>query len=247
MILQRTFSVTLDPPSAIEGFLTASTQSASEIIVTRNVKGGGSGSQTPPDEWRVFRSFDGIDYVAHDSIPGIQNSYQDTDLVDGTNHWYHWRPWTVAAGLGHTTNGTSSVTVLPAPTNVMSNIISPGNVQVTWANNATTQTAFRIERAIGTGAFVEVASAAGDAEDVTFTDTGVNGTYQYRVIAENSVNFSAPSVSASATSSTLTLNVGTGTNNQVNLDWDNVAGGSMPLSRSIGIKMAWQNRKLSYN
>jgi hypothetical protein len=79
-----------------------------------------------------------------------------------------------------------------APSNLAATALSPTQITLTWQDNSTNETSFRIRRAVGTsGAFKRLADVG--ANVVTFTDTVVeSGTlYRYRVRAVNSAGISA--------------------------------------------------------
>ena len=78
-----------------------------------------------PERWGVFRSDDGLTYEFHDWIydeddglpdgRATDTTYPDSGLMPGRRYWYRMRPWTAAAGFGHTTREGSAVTILPPP------------------------------------------------------------------------------------------------------------------------------------
>jgi titin len=74
-----------------------------------------------------------------------------------------------------------------------------GGVTLTWTDNSINETSFRIERAIGAGAFATLATVA--ANTVSYVDSTVAEatTYTYRVIAVNAVGDSVPSGTATVT------------------------------------------------
>ena len=86
----------------------------------------------------------------------------------------------------------------PAPPAAPSNLTGSAaskQVRLTWRDNASNETGFRIERCTGTGCagFAVVGTAGVNA--TTFTNTGLskNTTYGYRVLALNGAAASTPS------------------------------------------------------
>ena len=91
-----------------------------------------------------------------------------------------------------------------APTGLTADAISPTRIDLAWADNATDETGYSVERSASGGAFAVVASPAANA--TSFSDTTVlgNTAYTYRVRAVNTGVFSGYSNNASATTPTPT-------------------------------------------
>lgn len=92
-------------------------------------------------------------------------------------------------------NGNSTTTVVPlAPSNLMGVVGSSTQINLSWTDNSTNETGFKIERKTGSGTFTIVGTTATDI--TTFSDTGLttNTNYTYRVYSNNtggnSVNYS---------------------------------------------------------
>jgi predicted phage tail protein len=99
------------------------------------------------------------------------------------------------------TSGTFGVNLpaLPAaPSTLTGTIASSTRVNLSWRDNASTETGFVVERATGAGAFTQIGTAparSGTGSTVTFADTTAvaGATYQYRVTAVNLSGVSGPS------------------------------------------------------
>lgn len=87
-----------------------------------------------------------------------------------------------------------------APSNLAATALSTTSIGLTWDDNASDETSFRVERSLtGAGSWVTAGTPAADAE--TFTDTGrICGTqYFYRVFAVNGSGDSTASNTDDAT------------------------------------------------
>ena len=86
-----------------------------------------------------------------------------------------------------------------APTNLSISQPSRSSVALTWVDQATNETGFRVERAVGSGGFAVIATVAADA--TSFRDQGLKRgkTYSYRVVAFNSAGSSVHSNTAVVT------------------------------------------------
>jgi len=127
--------------------------------------------------------------------------YTDTGLTANTSYSYRVRA-TNAGGdsaYSNTTTATTLPTAPAAPSGLTATAATSTSINLTWVRNSTNETGFKIERALGTGAFSQVATAGAGA--TTYTDTGLtaNTSYSYRVRATNSGGDSAYSNTATAT------------------------------------------------
>ena len=85
-------------------------------------------------------------------------------------------------------NGNSTTTVVPiAPSNLTGTVASTTQINLSWTDNSTNETGFKIERRTGTSIYAVVGTVNSDV--LTFSDTGLtpSTTYTYRVYAYNAV------------------------------------------------------------
>ena len=90
-------------------------------------------------------------------------------------------------------NGNSNTTnIVPvAPTNLTGVAVSLSQINLSWTDNSTNETGFKIERKTGSGIYTAVGTTTIDVN--TFIDTGLSPTttYNYRVYSFNSTGNSA--------------------------------------------------------
>ncbi len=85
-------------------------------------------------------------------------------------------------------NGNSNTTVVPLPpTGLTGNVVSPTQINLTWTDNSTNETGFKIERRTGSTNYDVVGTVNQDV--LNFSDSGLtpSTTYTYRVYAYNAV------------------------------------------------------------
>jgi hypothetical protein len=116
-----------------------------------------------------------------------------------------------------------------APSNLTATAASSSQVNLSWTDNSTNETGFKIERCQGAGCttFTQIATVAAGA--TTYSNTGLTAstTYQYRVRASNSGGDSAysntanatTSASASAPTAPSNLTATVASSSQINLAW----------------------------
>jgi uncharacterized protein (TIGR02145 family) len=89
-------------------------------------------------------------------------------------------------------NGNSPTTIVPVPpTNLITAVFSTTQINLSWTDNSTNETGFKIERKTKTGNYAIVGTVAADA--LTFSDTSLtpSTTYIYRVYSYNSAGNSS--------------------------------------------------------
>lgn len=86
------------------------------------------------------------------------------------------------------TSSDGAIDAVPVPpTNLTGNVISTTQINLTWTDNSTNETGFKIERKTATGNYAVVGTTATDI--TTFSDTGLtpNTAYIFRVYSNNAV------------------------------------------------------------
>jgi uncharacterized protein (TIGR02145 family) len=85
-------------------------------------------------------------------------------------------------------NGSSTTTVIPLPPSNLTGVVgSSTQINLSWTDNSTNETGFKIERKTGTGVYAVVGTTATDI--TTYSDNGLttNTNYTYRVYSNNTV------------------------------------------------------------
>jgi len=131
-------------------------------------------------------------------------SHSDTSATHSTT--YRYRVIAVNAnGDSAPSNIASATTPAPpppaAPTGLSATVTSPTRIDLSWTDNATDETSYRIERCTGASctSFAELTTKAANATSHSDTSAAHSTTYRYRVIAVNGNGDSAPSNVATAT------------------------------------------------
>ena len=114
-------------------------------------------------------------------------SYSNTGLAASTSYSYRVRAYN-AAGDSDYSNTASAVTqaapALPAaPTNLVATAVSKSQINLSWTDNATNETGFRIERCKGATCtnFAQIATVGANVTSYSNTKLTANTTYRYRV------------------------------------------------------------------
>jgi hypothetical protein len=85
-----------------------------------------------------------------------------------------------------TTNQDGTISTLPLPpTNLSGKIMNLKNINLSWTDNSTNETGFKIERKIGSGNYIEIGSVSADVTIFNDLNISPNTTYTYRVYSFN--------------------------------------------------------------
>ena len=136
-------------------------------------------------------------FVQTASLGANTTSYQNTGLSASTTYRYRVRATNGAGPSGYSniasaTTSAASSGAPAAPSNLVAVMYSATWVEVTWTDNSTNETGFRLERCIGAGCtnFAVYSSAA--ANRTNYGHPATSGTtYRYRLAAVNYQGVSA--------------------------------------------------------
>jgi transcriptional regulator CtsR len=116
-----------------------------------------------------------------------------------------WVDVAQARAGGCTENCPNTTTTIPtAPSNLSVSSASSSQINLTWRDNSTNETGFLVERATGTGAFVQVASLGANTTSYNSTGLTASSSYSFRIRATNVTGNSAYSNTATATTKATT-------------------------------------------
>jgi transcriptional regulator CtsR len=137
---------------------------------------------------------------------GITNLYYD--IAPGTLNWnttYYWRV-NARDSFGSTSAWSSSryfkTAVGPppnAPSDLIATPISSSQINLTWQDNSSDETGFKIERKTGSGSYSQIATVGAGVTSYSNTFLSAGTTYYYRVRAYSAAGNSDYSNEASAT------------------------------------------------
>jgi regulation of enolase protein 1 (concanavalin A-like superfamily) len=153
--------------------------------------------------YKIERSLNGGAFAQIFLTAANATTYSDTGLAAGT---YSYRVrGTNAVGDSAYSNTSSTATLPAAPTTLALSVVSSSSIKLTWVDNATNETGYKIERSTDGTTFTQLSTIAA-ANSTTFTDTGLAaGTkYFYRVRATNAGGDSAYSNAPNATTTAST-------------------------------------------
>lgn len=188
------------PPGAPSGLVASSvTGSSINLVWTDNsANESGFNIERAPDAGGIAGAYAQIASVGADV-----HSYNNTGLQANTTYWYRVSAWN-ALGASPYSNEASGILVAPnAPSALLGTAVSGVRIDLSWADNSSDESGFRVERAPDAGGvagtYAQIASVG--ANVTTYSSTGLTAatTYWYRVRSYNAVGTSAYSGETSVT------------------------------------------------
>ena len=117
-------------------------------------------------------------------------SFPDSGLSPDTTYYYRVRSYNTAGDSGYSneSSATTLATVPVAPSSLTVSAISSSRIYLTWLDNATNESGFKVERKEGTGGTYSQIGAVG-SDTISYSDTGLTPEtdYCYRIRAYNGV------------------------------------------------------------
>ena len=160
-------------------------------------------------------------------------SYVDAGLSANASYSYRVRASNGQSfsAYSNTASATTSGALPAAPTALTATAVSPTQIDLTWSDNATNETAYTIERCTeGCTTFTQIAQVGANVTAYSNTGLTAGATYSYRVRASNAAGNSAYSNVAAATttgppSAPTNLTATPGPNyGEITLNWTDTSG-----------------------
>ena len=176
--------------------------------------------------FKIERKVAGGTYTQIDKVTGDQRRYADTTVSPNTTYTYRIRATNAIADSDYSNEATATTPLAPAaPTGLTAVASSPAQINLSWTDNATDATGFRIDRKSDGGMFTPIAVL--DSSARAFFDNTViaNTAYTYEVLATSANGDSAPSNTATATTAPLppgaptSLKAAATSSTQITISW----------------------------
>jgi hypothetical protein len=214
-------ATTLPSSPAAPSGLTATAASTTSISLTW------VDQSTNEDTFKIERALGAGAFSQVATVGPNITTYADSGLTAGTSYSYRVRASNTGGDSAYSNTATATtVPTAPAvPSGLSATAASSTSINLTWVDNSTNETSFKIERALGAGAFSQVGTVG--AGVTTYADSGLTAgtSYSYRVRASNTGGDSAYSNTASATTLPTPPAAPTGlvatavSRTQINLTW----------------------------
>lgn len=151
--------------------------------------------------FKIERSTDGSNYAQIDTTGANVTTYGDTGLSANTNYYYRVRAYngTGDSSYSNVDSATTLNTPPGAPSGLSAAATSTSAISLSWTDNASDESGFKIERSSDSVTFTQIDTAAANATSYNSTSLASNTTYWYRVRAYNAVGDSDYSNTAVAT------------------------------------------------
>jgi fibronectin type 3 domain-containing protein len=232
-------------PAAPTG-MTATAVSGSQINLSWK---DNSANETGFKIWRKVGT--GGSWAVRATVGANVTSYQDTGLAPCTLHTYGVVAYNACRDSGASNAASATTPCVPiAATNMVATAVSGSQINLSWKDNSTNETGFKIWRKVGTSGSWVVRATVG-ANVTSYQDTGLVPCtlYTYGVVAYNSNGDSTASNAASATTPCVpmaptNLTARAVSSSQINLSWkDNSTNETgFRILRKVGTSGSWAVR-----
>jgi predicted phage tail protein len=145
------------------------------------------------------------DFAQIATVGANVSSYPNTGLAASTSYSYRVRAYNAGGDSGYSNTATAVTQAAPAlpaaPTNLVATAVSRSQVNLTWTDNSSNETGFKIERCKGATCtnFTQIVTVGVNVTSYANTGLNANTTYRYRVRAYNASGNSGYSNIAAAT------------------------------------------------
>lgn len=152
-----------------------------------------SWTNNDPNQTSVYieRSTDGYNFTQIGSTSSTASIFSDTSLIPQTIYYYRIRIISPIGYSNYTSIENTITLALPnAPNNLTVTAISATQINLSWTDNDSSQTAIYIERSLDGVSFEPIFTTTAIA--TTFSDTGLNAStkYYYQIKAFSPTGFS---------------------------------------------------------
>lgn len=135
------------------------------------------------DEWgyRVERSVDGINWTQiSGDLPPNTTAYTDNTTTYLTTYYYRVYAYVSSSLISYSNvaSVTTPTVTLNAPTGLVATAVSATQINLSWVDNETNETAYHVERSIDGINFVEITSTL-PSNAIYFLDNGLTPSTQY--------------------------------------------------------------------
>lgn len=151
--------------------------------------------------FKVERSLNGVNWSQIATVAANGTSFASTGLICNTPYYYRVRA-AFAVGYSAFSNIATATTLEcppAAPSGLTATAVSGTRIDLSWADNSSNETNFRVERSLNGTTWAQIATVSANVTTFFNTSLTCNYPYYYRVRAYNSGGFSSYSNVASAT------------------------------------------------
>lgn len=188
-------TITLPTTSAVVATPAAPTKLAATVASSSAINLSWTDGSSNETGFMVERSTDNVTFAAVASVSANNTTFADSGLSSSTTYYYRVHAFNSAGDSPNTTVVSATTKLAPpaAPTNLVATSVLKNQATLTWTDNATNETNYKVMRSTDGKNFLLFGTLSPNT--TTFTNTGLlaNKTYYFRVYALNSAGSSANS------------------------------------------------------
>jgi hypothetical protein len=137
--------------------------------------------------FKIERSLDGANYGQIAMVGAGITTYPDSGLLTNTSYTYRVRAFNAGGHSSYSASATAvTAPILPsAPTALAVTTVSGSELKLTWNDNSSNESGFKIERSSNGTDFSVISTTAANATEFSNTGLTRGATFHYRVRATN--------------------------------------------------------------
>jgi len=159
------------------------------------------------DSFEIERKTGNGDFTPISALGPNRSNYLDADVSEQTTYAYRIRSANLGGSSGYSNEAAVTTPAAPTatPSNLTAGAVSSSEIRLSWKDNSTNESLFKVERKTGSGAFAQIGTAAaraGTGSSITYSDTvglAPDVTYTFQVRATGPLGDSGYSGQASTT------------------------------------------------
>jgi len=172
---------------SIDNILQKPTNLSFQLVNDQSVKISWTDNCSFESGYKIERKTEGGNYILIDSVIEDITNYTDEGLIYGETYYYRIKAYTNIDESDYS-NELLAQTEFPTPTNLSSQLLSDQSAKISWNDNCSFESGYKIERKTEGGNYILIDSVI---EDITnYTDEGLiyGETYYYRIKAFTNLN-----------------------------------------------------------
>lgn len=192
-----TVSATTSAPPSLPA---APTTLAVTVVSNSSLKLTWVDKSTNETGFKIERSTDGTSFTQITLAGANVLNYTDSALTSSTKYYYRVRAYNGGGDSAYTAVASATTSAPPAaPTALALTVKSSSQINLSWTDNSSNETGFKVERSTDGTTFTQIATTGASVK--TYSNTGLTSKkkYYYRVRAYNAGGNSAYSSVTSAT------------------------------------------------
>ena len=167
---------------SIDNILPKPTNLSFQLVNDQSIEISWNDSCSFESGYKIERKLEGENYILIDSVVANITEYTDIELTYGETYYYRVKAFTNLNESDYSSE-ISVQTVFPAPTNLSSQLLSDQSAKISWNDNCSFESGYKIERKLEGENYTLIDSVNENVTNYTNEGLTLGETYYYRIKA----------------------------------------------------------------